>query len=156
MPDYWWPLVPVTAQWPSRLGIQWMLSSVTAPAGSGTSAHTADLAEAFSWFPCWTQLNPTSRSQNWNSDGKMLRTLLSLWCWGSALVTIQPSSSGYHPIFLTMDGFCRCRITWSVIQHSLWQRGAALAFSHYGTPEHCVHGAAPHETAGSWSGKPVL
>lgn len=48
------------------------------------------------------ELNHTSHSQDWNSDGKMLRTFLSLWCWGSALVTIQPSSSGYHQIFLTM------------------------------------------------------
>lgn len=85
-------------------GLSGLVSSkcCSAPAGSGTSAHAADLADAFSWFPCWTQLNHTSHSQDWNSDGKMLRTFLSLWCWGSALVTIQPSSSGYHQIFLTM------------------------------------------------------
>lgn len=124
-----------------------MLSAVTAPAGSGTSAHAADLAEAFSWFPCWTQLNPSSHSQDWNSDGRTLRTFLSLWYWGSALVAIQPSCSGYHPIFLTMDGFHRCGITLSAIQRGLWWRGVALAFSHYRACEHRVCGAAHHETA---------
>lgn len=74
-------------------------------------------------------------------------------CWGSAHVTIQPSSSSYHPIFLTMDSFHRCGITLSAIQHGLWWRGVALAFSHYEACEHHVHGAAPHGTAWELVGK---
>ena len=84
----------------------------------------------------------------------MLRTLLSHWCWGSALGAVQPHSSGHHLILFPLKlgtEFLLILVGAGPLneEYSTGLDGAELLLpsSHYGVHGHHVPGAAPHQAA---------